>query len=308
MMLFERNQNVLAGRRGKAKKRGFTLIELLVVIAVIAVLISMLLPALQNARTQAKMTICGVQLKQLGAIWISYADDYSDFYPPCTSWNSVWGFLHEEFDRRDVSDGKIFYCTDYEPGTWRTGTPVDWHHKDPDYDRYGVGYALFTTVLDFARDPHDPVHPEHSENIPWRAADGMPTSVPGEYRGLSWQYSYGYADSELRHIIPPWKASERSHWANCWSPTKFSIIPEESPMAFDMSVSESASAITSTALDITDDFWMFTKQSTRHFNAAQAIPTGINAVYMDGHVERRRGEDARILRYTGAPWFAAYWF
>jgi len=57
------------------RKKGFTLIELLVVIAVIAVLISMLLPALQNARKQAQAVFCLSGLGQLTMAWFIYADD-----------------------------------------------------------------------------------------------------------------------------------------------------------------------------------------------------------------------------------------
>jgi len=63
------------------KKKGFTLIELLVVIAVIAVLVSMLVPALQNARKQAKSAYCLNNLKQVGAICLMYAYDHKDTLP-----------------------------------------------------------------------------------------------------------------------------------------------------------------------------------------------------------------------------------
>ena len=302
MKLNQPNRNVSGYHNRQVKLRGFTLIELLVVIAVIAVLVSMLLPALQGARTQAKMVVCSIQQKQLGIVWISYANDYNEFFPPITSWGQIWPFLHDELDRRDVADGKVFYCSDFEPGTnSKTGKPNDWHNKNAN-KLYSVGYNLFTTVVwcgnNYAGGP------DHPDNAPWRASDGM----GGWNKYLSWIYHFRYSSKELEHIIPPWKVTERSHMVNIWyGPEKKIVIPEETPMAFDAAVADSDS-IPLTFLDIADDFFTFTKYSTRHFNSAKGIPLGINAVYMDGHVEKRSGEDARILRYDSGPWYLSYWF
>ena len=57
------------------KQKAFTLIELLVVIAIIAILMAILMPALNRVKEQGKRAVCLSNLKQLTLAWILYADD-----------------------------------------------------------------------------------------------------------------------------------------------------------------------------------------------------------------------------------------
>ena len=89
----------LAAGESDDRIAGFTLIELLVVIAIIAILVAILLPAVQYAREAARQTQCRNNLKQLGIALHSYHDIHRVFPPSSTSDVEQGGWITDPLSR-----------------------------------------------------------------------------------------------------------------------------------------------------------------------------------------------------------------
>jgi prepilin-type N-terminal cleavage/methylation domain-containing protein/prepilin-type processing-associated H-X9-DG protein len=166
-----------------SSRRAFTLIELLVVIAIIAVLASLLLPALSRAKIKAKQTSCLNNLRQLQIGWISYVDDHNNTMPfndnrttslsPNTSTTNAWvtGDARVAADLSYLQRGTIYPYVG-SPGVYHcpadqslvTGANV------PRTRSYSLDYYLDGSI-----------EPTYSEYLP----PGVQSSVVVKYSGIS---------------------------------------------------------------------------------------------------------------------------
>ena len=151
------------------RMKAFTLIELLVVIAIIALLLAILMPALQRVRKQAKGVVCKNNLKQIGMGANLYALDYDLYIPRSANWsagNKPWfqlfmPFLSQKPVDDDYRNVKIFRCPSY-PDKEQTVCYVvnGWPDNENDWTR-------FSKVTDCKR-PGSTIYLADNEDGWWR--------------------------------------------------------------------------------------------------------------------------------------------
>jgi len=188
---------------------GFTLIELLVVIAIIALLMAILMPALNKVRRQGKRVSCLNNMKQLVVAWITYAEANDD---KIVNGGQSWG--------NNPQPTEPYWCTPVPPPV---PNGFDWNFNLPYEER--VKLLMQGALYKYTPDVHLFHCPEADKNM--HRSYVIPNSMNGKWNGCPASFGQGQIVKNLGQIK---KSSQRIVFIEeKWPTADAMIIPFKVP-------------------------------------------------------------------------------
>jgi len=253
------------GRKG-AESLGFTLVELLVVIGIIALLISILLPAFNKARAAANRTACMSNIKQLGTGVLMYTQDHGGLFPTCSY--SADGIAYMEY-------------------------PDDWIHWQQDRQLSNSAIAKYVSGSSAKNANGEAGASERFKQLlrcPSDQFNGR-KARPGAGQG-PYLYSYNMNDSTARNEIP-YNTRFRTK-INQWRATSKKILLTESDEKLVWQ------PVWGWVAPLTHRHGTAISRGNAFLSAGQTMGVNVNSFFFDSHVEGVN-DDFACNQFHGQP-------